>query len=451
MLNKETVLNKTPEISLQDFGKGKLGYQIGIEGMERILSEAIANIQERNPNAGTVKLYRLLAEQLPSFTGHESQLEAVLAMTNDDPKISRAGASVFVLLNIKSILSAAEPYLKEKPEQEDDLIQAGITHLLTALPAFPLDNFDQIGAYIHRPIITGITQEIAAKENLPVGWIRDNSYIIITRLIEESFIDYPYGLTKEQILDVAKNISGKTGKPTSSIIPIIKHRNPPSEKNKPMDEDDLINLAFNFKQEQTDMVVEAINQLPKRQADAIQLRFGFLDQEYSLEEIGQLLEPKTSPTRTGQIVASAVKKLKKPTIKHSLMNLSFPEQSETINKNLTESTPAVRLINEDLIDPVRFEYRYPLILTGDDRLNLWAIAQANTPYIQTIYYRLQKQGIGNLAELLSIPSSKLLQANFNSYEISQIKLQITKFLVEDAKVVTFGDSLRRRKLILDRG
>ena len=41
---------------------------------------------------------------------------------------------------MKPILSAAEPYLTGNPDQDDDLIQAGIANLLVGIPQITLNN-----------------------------------------------------------------------------------------------------------------------------------------------------------------------------------------------------------------------------------------------------------------------------------------------------------------------
>ncbi|MBI2338577.1 sigma-70 family RNA polymerase sigma factor [Candidatus Daviesbacteria bacterium] len=447
-------LRSTPEqpgISLQDFGKGKLGHQIGVEKMEQVLNAAFTDIY--TPDISTVALYRLFAEKLP-YISKESQLEAVNAIQSKNPDLSAAGIKVFTLLNMKPILSAAEPYFTGNPDLDDDLIQAGIAHLLESIPKEKTDNqINNLYQYVYALVQTGIAEEIAHKENLPVGWIKNNTHELIVGWIEQAFVHYPAGLTKEQISDMAAQISQETGIPTASIESVIKDRNSLLDRYNSVDEEDLVDTIFPSVQKRA--LEETLNLLTDGQATVIRARFF---KEKTTEETARLIGK--SPTRVEQLKAAALHSLRYSKFKRTLRACLFPEDHDVIRrqkqhptqhefidmKALTEKSPNsdVCLVEISLIDPIRFEYRYTTLSCWDDKLGLLDIYDPLSREFDfnTIPHRLRRRNIHNLAQLLTASDSKLQEARINPDQIAEIKTRVIQFLEEDKKTVTIGSSIR---------
>lgn len=444
-----------PGNSLQDFGKGRPGHQIGAMRMDRVLNTAFAEIQERHPHAGTVQLYRLFTEELPYFISSESQLVVSQAIENEDCDISGIGKRVFILLNMRTVLSAAEKYFTGNPDQDDDLMQAGIIHLLTGISKPMTDNqTNNTYQYVYSLVKTGVAQEIASKENLPVDWVRDFR-ISVVQLIDELFTDYPYGLTEERISKTAWDISEKTGIPAASIKTVINGknylvRNPSDETT---DEEDLIETAI--QPALKDAVNTALSTLSNNQQIIIKARAEGCTLKKAAMLIGR------TPTRARQLESGAIRKLRhpnrsrklKPYFSPELYGVIFqpeqplpphefidmqaltkkysPQRSVTIAQE--EPTPVVRLVDSILVDPIRLKYRYPLIGCWDDSIGLWAIDD-----IHGIPDRLNKHTIDNLAQLLTASDSSLRRAGITEDQISQIKARVMEFLEKDAKVVTIS-------------
>lgn len=331
-------LSQTPErsgVSLKDFGKGKLGHQIGVIGMERALSAAFADIREENSCADVVKLYRLFTKALPYSISNENQLETLQAMESEDPNISSAATAVFTLLNMRTILKAAEPYFTKDPDENADLVQAGITYLLHGVTGRTQNHPEAIYQFIYTHVQTGIAQEIATRENLPVGWVRNNVHTKTAKLIEESFVNYPLGMQEEHIAEVANVISETTGVTTASVQSVIKDKHTlltSSEglaERSILDEEDLIDIAFLDTQKQA--IMEVLTLLGNRQATVIKARFF---EDATLTEAGERLGLKghSGASTACQIEARALRTLRHPKFGHQLKPYYFPERYGIIRK-----------------------------------------------------------------------------------------------------------------------
>lgn len=430
-----------PGISLQDFGKGKLGHRIGAIGMEAALNTTLTNVQSRNPYAGTIKLYCLFAEKLPSSISSKAQAVLFNAVTNEDPNISTAGARALTLLNMQTILSAAEPFFTDKPESDGDLIQAGIVHLLENIAnkkgGYRLTTPAQYIQYIHSCVQTGIVQEIANQENLPVGWIRNHLHTNVVKLIEESFADHPLGMTKKRLSETAKNISVETRIPEESLLPVLEDRNSLIRETGIMDEEDLVNAAS--QSELKGIFSKELSSFKERERIVIQARF---EEGYTYEETGTLIG--RSSARVQQIEAKVLGRLRHPSRSKKLKPYLFPEQ-DSINKQQKHS-PAlqeeqgcqvVSLVDGNLVSEARLKYRYPLISCCE--IGLWVTG----PRFNIISDELAKTGIYNLAQLLTKSDWDLKGLGFTAEEIQKIKLKVTKFLERDARVTTLADTSRQ--------
>lgn len=444
------------EVSLRDFGKGRLEHQIGVVEMARVLNTTFADIRGENPQASIVELYRLFADQLPYFISSKSQLETLQAIKSEDPQISKAGTQTFILLYMKSILSAAEPYLTGNPDQDDDLIQAGIANLLTNIPRIALNNSYAHSQYVHVRVLvrTGIVQETANQKNLPVSWVKNNldakldTEPGVAELIDASFIDHPYGLTKEQIRKAAKEISEKTGIPSGSILSVIQTRNFLLSDAEPMNEEDLVDAAF--RSILKDAEIAALAGLKKpRDRIVIEALYGLGDQgPLTFEETGALIglpgNRGSIQSNIGQRKEVVLKRLRAdPLLRNLVSPETFPKTQTlpTINSSrvttvMEEATPIVRLVPSDLVSETRLMYRYPRI----------GLNYASTPYwmlgilglSDNVTAALHRINIKNLTQLLTTGESTLAIAGITTEQIEHIKLRIITFLQKDSKVTTIG-------------
>lgn len=446
------------EVSLRDFGKGRLGHQIGVVEMARVLNTTIADIREANPQASAVELYRLFADQLPYFISSKSQLEAIRATKSEDPQISKAGNQTFILLNMKSILSAAEPYLTGNPDQDDDLIQAGIANLLTNIPRITLNHSYEPSQYVHISGLarTGIVQETANQKSLPVSLVKNSLDTELdtkpgaAELIDASFIDHPYGLTKEQIIKAAKEIGETTGMPAESILPVIQARNFLLNDAEPMNEEDLVDTAF--RSILKDAVTAALAEFKEpRNRIVIEALYGLGDQEpLTFEETGALIglpgNRGSIRSNIGQRKEVVLKRLRADPLLRGLVSPETLPETQTlptiifsrVTTVMEEATPIVRLVPSDLVSETRLRYRYPRVGLNytTPPIEYGLLGVLGLPDNVTI--ALHSINIKNLTQLLTTEESILAYAGATEKLIAQIKSHIIRFLQKDSKVTTIG-------------
>ncbi len=447
-----------PGVSLRGFGRGRLGHQIGVVEMAKVSNTTIADIREANPHASVVMLYQLFADQLPHFISSKSQLEALQATKSADSQISKAGTQTFILLNMKSILFAAAPYLTGNPDHDDDLIQAGIANLLTGIPRITLNHSYGPSQYVHIDVLvrTGIVQERANQESLPVSWVRYNldTKKGANKLIDASFIDHPYGLTKEQVKKAAKEISEQTGIPTVSILPVIRARNFLLSDTEPIDEEYLANAAHcsDLKPRVATALTrfEGVRKENPRRRVVLEARCGLKDGEtHTFKEIGELIGLQKNPGTIAQQLAEAtLRELRNS--RYDLAPLLFPNrgirlpkppQGIIINRQALpittqEIAPVVCLVPSNLVSETRLRYRYPRIGLGysTNKYGMLGILGLS----DNVTTALHRINIKNLTQLLTTEESTLTKAGITTVQIEHIKSRIIRFLQRDSKVITIG-------------
>lgn len=304
--------------------------------MDKLLSTVLTDVQGKNPDAGPIALYQLFAKELPYFISSKNQAEAIQAVASIDSNVARAGTRVLTLINMKTIMSAAEPYLSGDTDKDSDLIQAGITNLMVGISKIRTGAL--ITSYIYELVKNGIAQEIARRDGVQVGWARDGLNARIVELVEESLACNPFGLSKRGITDLADKISTETGISSGSVKTFIKYRNSLVQEDEVRDEEDLVNKAT--QPFLTEKLREILGKLDERQATVVMARFGLFGdaQEYTLDEVGKLIG--TSKEWARRIEAKGIRSLRTRSHSFALRPFLYPKDyAFAIRKKVQPEVP----------------------------------------------------------------------------------------------------------------
>lgn len=414
--------------------------------VDKILNYVLADTQSQNPGADTTTLYRLFAQKLPYFISSRHQQEAVQAIVNRDPNIARAGTRVLVLMNMKTIIVAAQPYLTGDPNIDSDLIQAGIVNLLAGITRIKTgQEATPITVHMHNLVEYGVAQEIASRDKVHVSWvIRDRLDRKITAIVKASLACHPLGLSEEAIEDLASQISAQIGIPPRSVKVFVRYRNSLTAGEDQMrDEQDLINELI--KPSLAQRLEELLTKISPHQATVIKARFGFLDRKYTYDEAGRLI----NITREGasQAEDAGLRALRKPPYALTLRPFIHPDAGYHPHTSPKETPPPPRPVETRIthsallgvqVDAMRMKYKYPIM----NLILLRLFRPTSLELSPSIFEALAAGKIYTIAQLLGQTDQNLLAIKgIYEEQLRTIKSALIKFLAADAKAMTLGDKL----------
>lgn len=431
-----TSIEKDPITARESLRRCLQNQNIGITELDKLSGAAFLEVRGENPEATPVTLYKLFAKELPFFIKNKYQEDAMRAAENPDIKIAQAGSRVFTLINMRKIVSAAEPFLSGDPDQDSDLIQAGIVYLIDKLQKRPEKNRGasiNIYTYVHGTIQYGIAQEIARKEGVRTDWVRNRSNIKIAKIVDNAFAQRAFGIPIADTMGLADKIAEITGEPASTIEKYINFRNYfVPETPEAFEEETLVIRLLK------DKLPEAFRRISPNQALVLEARYELppYEHKYILAEAGGLIQKSAEWARKLEALGLL-------NLRNVLQDYDYRDKSKNAPSTLKIPKPVRPDKNEDRpvdfsnllgipVNENRMVYRYPF--TGIGEMLDWDTAKA-----------LIIANVDSVAQLLQESEEELLTIEgIGEKQITIIKKAMRHFLEEDAQILTLGEKLGDR-------
>lgn len=271
-----------------------------IEEMADVIGDIVKDIQKEHFGESTLELYQRMAAKLPEKASNEAQEVALQAVASLDSRIATIGKNVFTFLNMKSVLSAIEPYLGDDMHQNEDLVQSAIENVI-----------DKFGTRDRRGVISqdiyllakrGAADIVAEREKMPVTWVLNGLHKIIKAGAKPEWRnDYE----RSRSLDTLANTTGIGYK---AIRAYIKRVQAEESLARPQDRHAIAEKASTLEHISKDLNYK-LHMLSERERMVLQLRFGLNDGiPRTLEETGR--ELRFTGERARQIESRALAKLR---------------------------------------------------------------------------------------------------------------------------------------------
>ncbi len=237
-----------------------------IEEMAHVISTIAVGIQKEHQGASTLELYQKIAEKLPARVSLEAQHVAIQAVASLDSRLAATGKEVFLFLNMKTVLTAIEPYMVDDSHENEDVVQAAIANFLEKFGK--RDHRGSIALNIHGLAKSGAAEMIAKRESMPKTWVLKGVHKYIKEVVMGGI-----GTRNESYFDDVARSAEIGRKPLQHYIEYIRSQV----------ETDTINKAQEaaMRRMQNRILAEdldaALSTLSERQQKIIKIRFGLED------------------------------------------------------------------------------------------------------------------------------------------------------------------------------
>jgi len=247
---------------------------------------AVEQSQLERSGVGLRQQYKGIVDAMPKYLPKEINDMAENASISGDPR----GKKVLVLLNLKSILHAAEQYSDD--EEQDDVLQVGVLACLELLDRHkePLINYNQ---KFYNTTENGIARYIAQRDGFPYEAVKEKKH---KQLQEEvyAFLDNNPTMPFRDIVPFADHLSEKFGLTFTSIADYILAQQDLAQWEQTLIEsrEEGSKIDINIVRKMLCDPVE-VPELRQSERDVLQMRFGiypdYSGESMTTREIGEKL------------------------------------------------------------------------------------------------------------------------------------------------------------------
>lgn len=286
--------------------------------ISEFVEKKISGIYQQTPDVTPINLYRKVSSHISGRVPDEVFKKAIAASKSSVEETAKIGKQVLLFLMMKSIFKAAEHLLIEDKDIEE-AVQATIAGVMNKLEISEYENQRYgVGMIIILTIRREMARYLAAKENVPLGWIDRGLIQAVFDITGSTSLDSIGNLAQAEQIRVISAICERTGILDSNLTNYFRVRQFNLDKNK-------VELAAGydldkaaFRSEEKKLIEEALHTLTSREMFVIRRRYGFEDlalgfvegEEFTFEQIGGMLG--VTDARIGQIEAKALRKLRHP-------------------------------------------------------------------------------------------------------------------------------------------
>lgn len=410
-----------------------------IIGVSSDFHNTLAALRVGNPGAELVETYKEFASHLPYFVTNDVTRSIFHAIACSHPKLAKAGRAVMTLINMKTILSASEPFLTGVPEEDEDIIQSGFEGVLRgmSLPSFREGMPTSVTTFIHGRTETGIAEFLFEKEEIPLQLVSGNSNPQSRQAVEqikEYFEKNPYAQLDSQIDPLIDKIAGNRVR-RILVRRAIQARNSQFEDDRIIDEDDMLEPIARTRLRQD--LETVLNQIPPRNALAVACEFGLIttDSEDLItrsgvaKRLGNITEE-----RVRQLIRDGLKKIRDLYgIKASLFPYLHPEQIELWKFKPLASYLEFELDKTLLEKYVKTEI-YRTVYTRGTFEYFWYVDRrfGKLPMDPETVKALYEGGIHSLPDLLSKPIIEIAEVpGIDEERLDEIMSLMKNFLIRN--------------------
>lgn len=415
--------------------------QADVLGIANLIDQIIEKIIENNPEIEIADFYEQIADQLPQRVSVEKYIQAIQAIASIDSNTAAAGKKVLLFLNLKTILSAIEPFVVKFPEEKEDIIQAAILSFNEYTEG--LKPQAQMTSYIYANSKRAAAEYIATTKDVPMTWVLDNQIEVLDKAFSELLEDQGR-ITGQQLEACSLELSNQTGLTEDQVLNYLNFKFYLLTPQNEIESDPLIEAQ---RSERADIISKVLYTLRPIERFTIIKKHG-LEGEFphTLKQIGDITG--VWPQTVRERLSSAQRKLLYPSRSRNLPHHMYDEESfgirwpwpqdiqplttqSFIEFPLKQKIEYIETAGGYTVRPHRLKYRYT-VFTVEDIIE-------NSSLDQTLRWQ---GNIQNFADLLTKTDDELLAIKgINATELSIIKANINRFLEEDEKVVTIGDRI----------
>lgn len=295
-----------------------------LDELNNILDDVITIVRQEEPSV--LEFYRTLAGSLPSRLSSDVQKMIVDGIQNTDfdpgrrSELRKMGQKAFILLNLKSIFSAIDPYFSQNETLNEEILQ---TALIQVLQRAETIDPDKVIGQIHGLLRSGDVTRVAAEESgIPLPWIKDKNSGEILKRIDNSLEEKreasvrhetsPEPLDGVEVDELSVQIAEETNYDKNRLREVVLYQNAKAFGENDQEDSDMTSEAA-IRDSLERSVDTIFGELSEREATTIQMRYGF-NPDYpegaTYDEVGRVFG--LSRERIRQIESKALGKLKHP-------------------------------------------------------------------------------------------------------------------------------------------
>ncbi|MCL5438932.1 MAG: hypothetical protein M1268_03000 [Patescibacteria group bacterium] len=270
-----------------------------------------------NPNIGIYDLFKKVVEILPGKIPAQARITALETLESTDKNTVDKGVKSFLLLNLRTFLSAVDYFHKaddEDPQERDEMVMSAVVAITEKSRKLNPNAPIVIQVYVSAKL--AIASYLSSRDNSPLNLAEHPFYNTAVDESDDQLNKDAQSLTKKDIDDFTGQIAWETRVPEAEIKKYINYRI--SALNEAIltgaDNDRDVVLDEVTKNEQRDNVEDLLSYLRGRDREIIKMIFGFYGREFTPDEIGH--EFGITGERVKQIREKSLKKLRRTIFSH---------------------------------------------------------------------------------------------------------------------------------------
>lgn len=304
--------------------------QANITEMVSQLDKIAAEVQQENPGVSIYEWAQRIAEALPGKVPMEAYMTALQAVASIDSNTRRLGQRALFMLNLKTILTIVDSYalgLEDDYEERDELLHTAVASIG--------DIFNKIGSnyrvsqQVNRQIRDAIAGYVANRDGVSLALARSSKYPELSLLVNNILNSGEVFYDQEAIKALAADLSRETEIPGADIVELLRVRTQRielTEEDHPLEDEEeaVINPVITLRL--SEGLNEVLALLTARERQVVKMRYALNERKkHTRREIGEILG--VGEARVGQIEASALRKLRQPSISKRLISYIHPDDT----------------------------------------------------------------------------------------------------------------------------
>src|SRR3989344_7863389 len=196
------------------------------------INHVASEIYDKNPGISSFDFYELMVKALPYFVRTETQRQILQAMASIDTNVSSAGRTVFLLLNLKTIMNGVEGYKSKNAHDNEEMLHEAIAAIQRKLTEKAMkvktkyyspqqvfyDARAAAASYIAKEEQMGIGMVLRSRhKTLPYEKVRDRIDVVLKL--------HPCGIPHDEIESLTEELAQETEIGRSLIKAYINRRN----------------------------------------------------------------------------------------------------------------------------------------------------------------------------------------------------------------------------------
>ena len=217
-----------------------------ISDMYDVLNALARSLREGNPDMGTVEWYRAIDAYIPGKVPEDtSRMLLDVAGTSCDGQEAAQAKFVYLLLHMKTVLSASERFLGRTEIDEEEVIDVAALRARESMPNIAGNNDHRISILLNGQISRAVKQFVAKCTGSPYQIVNHEDFFTILKAVRGKLAGRPSGLSKQQICKWAETLSDSYGLGAKTLRRFLRAQQEMYFATETtMDEDDVVEEVF---------------------------------------------------------------------------------------------------------------------------------------------------------------------------------------------------------------